>query len=855
VVKPPSPANELLRLQKIAEYGLDGGPRQPELQRIARLAASVCETPIALVTIVGESEQRFFGNVGMEGTPSTSREVSFCGHTIAAGSYLAVEDAKLDARFRANPLVTGAPGIRSYFAVPLIVEEDIALGTLCVIDTDRRQLSAEQKQSLSDLGSLIIELLEARRIKEQTGWFGKLLEASDNEIYVIDPDNLQFLYVNEGALQNTGYTRQELTQLSPLELQPEESHEAFEQTLCALRSGEVPSALFETQCLRKDGSRYPALARMQCHEGDPTVITAVVTDISEKREMDSKLALYREVFNHASVGIVIADAQHPDYPILHINEAFEEITGYSSQECVGRNCRFLQADDRSQAALNTFRDSLRSRQPATATIRNYRKSGEMFWNEIRVYPIRGRDGDVTHLVGMQTDVTERVSVEEELDETRTRLQEISDGVPALIAYVDPQQVYQFMNQGYRETFGIPEGRGIGESVLEVLGGPMYQQIEEKILGSLAGVRQQFEIRESLNAIPRDLEVTYLPHWNSAGTAVLGIYILATDQTRRRDLERALFEAKEISEKTLDSIADGVISTNAEGRIQYMNPVAEQTTGWTRVQAQNMPIDLVLQLLDGSSGTSVANPVLACLNGSTSRPPKSLVVASREGRQTPIEISPSLIRTRKEKIAGAIAVIRDVTESRRAIEQLHHSSQHDTLTGLPNRALLLDRIDQAILRSAREKQRGALLFIDLDNFKEINDLHGHGVGDQVLCRFSRRLSANLREVDTVSRLGGDEFVVLLSGLDSRQDIEGLVDKMSRISRRPYKIGALSIEAHASIGWSEFPYPGMDAQQLLESADREMYTAKALNKRTRALGADLRLVEKAEPPLPAEPMRTR
>jgi len=824
-----SPKNEYRRRQVLAEYTFANAFDEPQLQTIARLAARLCNAPIALVTSVGAEHQEFRANVGLENLTGTPREISFCTHAVATGSFTETADASEDPRFADNPLVTDQPAIRSYFGVPLTVEGEYTLGTLCVIDTEPRSLTAEQRDGLEELGGLVVNLFESRQRALKNQWFGQLLDDSANEIYVFDPETHRFLYVNDGALRTTGYSLEEILELSPADLQPEEALGAFQEAVATLLAGKAPSVLFESVCRRSDGTTYPVMARLHYHSEGRPVLSAVVHDISERKARESELTLYREIFTHASVGITVANARDEDYPLLLVNPAFEQTTGYSQEESQGRNCRFLQGDETNKNSLDDFRVALESSQPAQATIRNYRKNGEEFWNEVRVFPISDDSGEVTHLIGMQTDVTEQVAIKEELIETRNLLQEISDGVPALIAYFDRNQNYRFMNEGYRRRFQVPPGEGIGRSIREVIGETLYESTRLKIEGSLEGVHQQFASEMQGPDGLRTLEVTYLPHRNAAGTDVLGAFVLAVDQTRRKALESALFSSKELAETTFDAIAEGVISTDIEGRIQRMNPVAETLTGWTRTQAQNVPIDLVLLCLDRDSGTPVPNPVLACLSGSEGALPRELLVASRIGEQTAVRLTPSVVRLWDGAAGGAVVVIHDMTESYREYQQLSHRADHDDLTGLPNRALLLDRVERALLSADRTGRLGVLLFLDLDGFKEINDRYGHAVGDRVLCRFARRLTQHLRKVDTVARLGGDEFVVVASDLPDRELVGRLVHKARRISQRPYRIGDLELKAPASIGVVEFCSSKVDAAALIERADRDMYQAKISSKR--------------------------
>ncbi len=170
------------------------------------------------------------------------------------------------------------------------------------------------------------------------------------------------------------------------------------------------------------------------------------------------------------------------------------------------------------------------------------------------------------------------------------------------------------------------------------------------------------------------------------------------------------------------------------------------------------------------------------------------------------------------------------------EQLQHMARHDGLTGLPNRQLFLDRLDAALARAVRNGGGFALLYLDLDNFKEVNDRHGHAAGDRLLCEVARRLQQGVRDVDTVGRIGGDEFVVLLEGVDKLADVALIAAKIEQLFERPIAAGGHDLLIGPSIGHALYPYDGVTAALLLEHADVAMYRAKQANIARRAAGAD-------------------
>jgi diguanylate cyclase (GGDEF)-like protein len=249
------------------------------------------------------------------------------------------------------------------------------------------------------------------------------------------------------------------------------------------------------------------------------------------------------------------------------------------------------------------------------------------------------------------------------------------------------------------------------------------------------------------------------------------------------------------------------------------------TGWLLAEAIRRPMGEILQIVDGATRDVIPNPMELAVaqNRSMSLPIHSVLIA-RNGVETPIEDTVSPIHGRQGEIAGAVIVFRDVSEARRRAIQNTHLAEHDILTGLPNRLLLNDRIGQAIALAKRHVTPMAMLFLDLDGFKHINDSLGHSAGDKLLQSVADRLIHCVRDADTVSRQGGDEFIVLLSEMDQADDAETLAKKIIFSVAQPHPINGHDLHVTTSIGISLYPEDGLDAETLIKGADTAMYIAK-------------------------------
>ena len=277
--------------------------------------------------------------------------------------------------------------------------------------------------------------------------------------------------------------------------------------------------------------------------------------------------------------------------------------------------------------------------------------------------------------------------------------------------------------------------------------------------------------------------------------------------------------------TLEAIGDAVLSTDSAGSVTYLNAVAEDMTGWTRTEALGKPVAEVFRIIDGGTRHAARNPVdVAIRENTTIGLAPNTVLVRRDGVGVAIEDSTAPIHDRSGRLTGAVVVFRDVSRSRETAEQLAHLAYHDALTNLPNRLVLLDRIGQSIAMARRHGTWLAVLFLDIDRFKHVNDSLGHAAGDQLLRMVAGRLTAIVRQSDTVSRLGGDEFVVVLTDLTPGRDAAGAVMKIVDALAPPYTIDAHVLRATVSLGTAIYPKDGEDAETLIENADTAMYAAK-------------------------------
>jgi diguanylate cyclase (GGDEF)-like protein/PAS domain S-box-containing protein len=294
---------------------------------------------------------------------------------------------------------------------------------------------------------------------------------------------------------------------------------------------------------------------------------------------------------------------------------------------------------------------------------------------------------------------------------------------------------------------------------------------------------------------------------------------------RKHMDDVLFEQQERAQVTLNSIGDAVVCTDVAGKLTFLNLVAETMTGWSSKEATGRPMTEVCRILDGTTHQAIPDPIaMAVERNRTVHLPSNSILVRRDGVEVPIEDSVAPIHDRQGQVSGAVVVFRDVSAARAMSLEMAHSAQHDFLTGLPNRMLLSDRISQAIVLAPRHRKRVAVLFLDLDGFKHINDSLGHLIGDKLLQSIARRLISCVRGSDTVSRQGGDEFVVLLAEESHGEDAAIVARRILQAVAVPHAIDQQELHVTASIGVSVYPDDGRDAATLIQNADTAMYHAK-------------------------------
>jgi diguanylate cyclase (GGDEF)-like protein/PAS domain S-box-containing protein len=538
-------------------------------------------------------------------------------------------------------------------------------------------------------------------------------------------------------------------------------------------------------------------------------------------------ARFRSLLEATPDGIVVVNDEDK---IVLVNTRAEEMFGYSRNEMLEQAAKMLLPGKPPESLVKQQHDFFLNPRAiavgAAVELDLMRRDGMQFRAEMNLRPLETKEGVV--VLSAIRDITGRKQIEDELRRSDEKLRLLLSGVKDYaILMLDPEGRVTTWNEGaerikgykaeeiigqHFSKFYTPEAIADGHPAKELKAAVEHGRYEE----------EGWRVRKDGTRFFANVVIT--PIRDPQGQ-LRGFGKVTRDITERNEAQEALFDEKERAQVTLNSIGDAVICTDISGRITFLNLVAERMTGWLLAEAVGRPMGEVLKIVGAASREVIPDPMaLAVSQNRTMALPDNCLLIRRNGFEIPIEDSLSPIHNREGATTGAVIVFRDMSAARTMALEMAHSARHDFLTGLPNRMLIEDRVSQAIILGGRHRNKVALLFLDLDGFKHINDSLGHAIGDKLLRSVAERLCECVRGSDTVGRLGGDEFLVLLSEIGLAESAAISARKLLAAVTAPHAIDGHDLHVTTSIGISVYPDDGLDAQTLIKNADTAMYQAK-------------------------------
>lgn len=427
---------------------------------------------------------------------------------------------------------------------------------------------------------------------------------------------------------------------------------------------------------------------------------------------------------------------------------------------------------------------------------------------------------------LSNEINDRKNAQQALLESENQLRLVTNAMPAVISYTDKESRVRFHNKAFSYWVGLPDAEITGRSLEEILKPDDYAAIKPRMQIALQGKRQDYErmvyLREG--APPTYAMANLIPHFNE-NKEVVGVFSMTTDISARKKIEDELAAEKERAQVTLASIGEGVITSDANGKLVYMNPVAEELIGTRLENVRGKPVNEVFSFISEGAREPLENPLLRCIREKQVVGLDDQSVLLRpDGAEYPIDDSTAPILGSAGQTMGAVLVFSDVSQQRFLSRQLSHQASHDPLTGLINRREFEERLKRAITEVRGGKLQHVLFFMDLDQFKIVNDTCGHVAGDALLRQISAAFERELRHSDTLARLGGDEFGVLLEHCPTEQAMH-IADQLLNAARdlrftwagRVFPIGV-------SIGLIAITTDTESHTEIMRSADAACYVAK-------------------------------
>ena len=759
------------------------------------------------------------------------------GRAVRDGRPILLEDVRED------PAFLGAiEGISSEVCIPLFEEggkDERALGFLNVESTGDRRLTADDLRVLEAVGEHAGTALGRARLLaralEAEERYRALVENIPAVVYVDDADETNsVIYRSPYVREVLGYEPEEF--LSGPEfwqdlLHPEDRDRVLAENERTNRTGE-PFRI-EYRMIRKDGRavwlRDEAFL-IRDGEGRPRFWQGYFADITDRKEAEARLAEAEEKYRtmvEEVPAITYVFTQEPGggSRAAYVSPQVESVLGYAPEEYAsdpGSWRDLLHPDDRERVIAEDTRTG-ETGEPFNMEFRMIRKDGEVVWLREEGRLVRAEPGGAQAWHGVMFDISELKRIEGSLREAEERYRALVEQIPAA-TYVQEirhsHTVFYVSPQIERMTGYAPEDFYGDDELWYAVIHPEDRRLVADEDDRTDRTRESFSVEYRL--VHRDGRTVWV---RDEATLVGGGYWhgVMLDITGRREAEEALRKNEERFRSLVQNASDMISILDPDGRIRYVSPAVEHILGYRPEErvgadafgAETHPDDAAKMREAFAEGLSRPGGVSG---------PLEFRVRRRDGHWCHLE-AVAANRLGHPAVEGIVVNARDVTERKAYEERLARQATHDSLTGLPNRRLLMDRLGQALARAGRSGQRVAVLYLDLDDFKVVNDSLGHDAGDELLVAVAERLRDCLRPEDTVARLGGDEFAVLVEDAEDAAAAARVAERIGEALREaPFEVRDRRMTVGASVGVVLADEQRRGAEDLLRGADLAMYEAK-------------------------------
>jgi diguanylate cyclase (GGDEF)-like protein/PAS domain S-box-containing protein len=635
-------------------------------------------------------------------------------------------------------------------------------------------------------------------------------------------------FVNDAFCRCLGYTSEEMLGINFQDQVAKDDVEAVYNVYNKIYKTGNPQKDICYRLICKDGTtvfvELSAFPRKN-QKGEIIGFWGVGRDITRRRQMEEALRQseerYRTILDEMEDGYFEVDLAGN---FTFVNDADCRLLGYSREELIGTNFRGQMTKEESDILYNAFGRIYSTGKPERGIFyQAIRKDGTTGFAEVTGFPLRNQKGEIIGFRGIARDITQRRQMEEVLRQSEERYRTILDEMEDAYYEVDIVGNYTFVNDAVCRHLGYPREELIGASFREAITKEDIEALYKAFSRIYSTGKPERDI--FYKVLRKDgtigfAENTGFPLRNQKGE-IIGFRGVGRDITQRKQMEEALRQSEERYRTIIKEMEEWYFETDLAGNITFFNDIFAEVLGYSQKELTGLNFQSFVKKEEADSVYRLFHQVFK-----TGKPTRNFPYEFIQTDGTVISAEFSIFPKRDKDgiVYGFRGVGHDITERKQAEKKIQYQATHDALTGLPNRLMFSQLLNQAIKSAHRYKRQFAVLFMDLDRFKIINDTMGHDAGDELLQEIAARLKNTLRAVDVTARLGGDEFVILIDEVSDINNVATVAHKILNSIIKPLIIMGQECRVTASIGISIYPKDAEDEQSLMKNADMAMYLAK-------------------------------
>ena len=715
---------------------------------------------------------------------------------------------------------------------------DLAVRRLLVMD-DGRMLGMLTRHDIvrtmqgRDIDLLRNTIARLRREQVQPGGrhsefgrqaiLGGVIDRISDGVFLVDARSGAYVEANDRACEMLGLSREEILDRHVWEISTRLVDAAAWSAWTAEIARQTEAQAVNSEFRRGDGSLIPVALRIYAvNEGDRLLHAVIFRDTSARLEIEAALRegerYYRHVIDSTVDGYFAMD---PQRRFIEVNDTLCNLFGYPREEWLGQTpIAFIAEESRAELIAQMQRIDTTDRRRYQLLAR--RKDGTIFPILLNNTTHRNEKGEIVGSFGFITDLTPIVEAQRAVAESERELRGILDDLQDTYYRTDQTGSIVRASRSVEQLLGYTAGEMLGRKLADLY---CSQADREEFLarmrangGHIVGGESRLRHKDG-----HELWVLTTAHFiHDAAGNVIGVEGTTRDNTRQRRAEEEL----RLAAKVFESSGEAIMITDARGGMMSVNQALSKVTGYAAAELIGHNASMLAS--DRHTQEFFSEMWRAMLDVGYWQ--GEVWNRRRNGEIFPVWLGISSVRDETGTITHFVGIFSDISERKATEAKIAFLAHHDPLTGLPNRLLLKDRMEQAMVHGERSGRKVALLFVDLDRFKAVNDSFGHPAGDVLLRDAAQRLLACVRESDTISRHGGDEFLVVLTDLHSSEVPAQIAAKIMAVMGEPFHIDTHEATISASVGIAVYPDDGAGFDQLMKKADTAMYHAKAAGRNT-------------------------